>query len=179
MSRLERLLSQYAAYHLDRRNVFSHFIGVPLIVFSIICLLARAQFAVAGYSLDLALVVMVLAVIYYLSLDLIFAVILAAVFAFMYAPAQLIAGLPLASWLLVSIGIFVVGWIIQFIGHYYEKKKPAFMDDLIGLAMGPMFVVAELVFLLGLRKDMEQRVLEQAKKMREEMNHKHLHTVST
>ena len=33
MTRVERLLSQYAAYHLDRKNVMTHFIGVPLIVF--------------------------------------------------------------------------------------------------------------------------------------------------
>ncbi len=54
------------------------------------------------------------------------------------------------SWLIWSVGIFVVGWIIQFIGHYYEKKKPAFMDDVIGLAIGPLFVLAEFVFLLRL-----------------------------
>ena len=29
------LLAQYAAYHRDRRNIVSHFVGVPMIVFSI------------------------------------------------------------------------------------------------------------------------------------------------
>lgn len=42
MNRLEQLLSQYAAYHLDHKNVFTHFIGIPMIVFSIMCLTARA-----------------------------------------------------------------------------------------------------------------------------------------
>ena len=45
--------------------------------------------------------------------------------------------------------MFVVGWVIQFIGHYYEGRKPAFVDDLIGLLVGPMFVVAEALFMLG------------------------------
>ena len=27
------LLAQYAAYHRDRRNIVSHFVGVPMIVF--------------------------------------------------------------------------------------------------------------------------------------------------
>ena len=35
------LLAQYAAYHRDRRNIVSHFIGVPMIVFAIGVLLAR------------------------------------------------------------------------------------------------------------------------------------------
>ena len=35
------LLAQYAAYHRDRRNIVSHFVGVPMIVFSMGVLLAR------------------------------------------------------------------------------------------------------------------------------------------
>ena len=42
-----------------------------------------------------------------------------------------------------------VGWVIQFIGHCYEGRKPAFVDDLVGLLVGPMFVTAEALFALG------------------------------
>jgi uncharacterized membrane protein YGL010W len=59
-------------------------------------------------------------------------------------------------------GLFVIGWIIQFIGHYYEGKKPAFVDDLIGLLVGPLFVVVELLFKLGLLKNLEARIIEHA-----------------
>lgn len=38
MTKLEQLLSQYAAYHLDQKNIYTHFVGIPLIVFSIMCL---------------------------------------------------------------------------------------------------------------------------------------------
>lgn len=58
----------------------------------------------------------------------------------------------------MSIGIFVVGWVFQVVGHFYEKKKPAFMDDVIGLAIGPLFVLAEMVFMFGFRKELEQRI---------------------
>ena len=61
-------------------------------------------------------------------------------------------------WLSAGLSLFVVGWIIQFIGHYYEGRKPAFVDDLMGLVVGPLFVVAELGFLLGLRADVQQAV---------------------
>ena len=45
--------------------------------------------------------------------------------------------------------MFVVGWAIQFVGHYYEGRKPAFADDIRGLLVGPMFVVGEALFTLG------------------------------
>ncbi|WP_180119714.1 MULTISPECIES: DUF962 domain-containing protein [unclassified Acinetobacter] len=176
MSKLERLLSQYAAYHLDRKNVLTHFVGIPLIVFSIMCLTARAGLMISGFELTLALLLIIASVIYYLSLDKIFGLIMLLVFAVTYPLALMIAKMSLMSWLIWSVGIFVVGWIIQFIGHYYEKKKPAFMDDVIGLAIGPLFVLAEFVFLLGFRKELEQRMLTEARRQRAEMDAKSLQT---
>lgn len=172
MNKLEQLLSQYAAYHLDRKNVITHFIGIPLIVFSIICLTARVGIVVSMYELTFASLVLTLTILYYLRLDLIFAAIMAIIFVAVYPFAYAIAQLPMASWLGWSIGIFVVGWVFQFIGHFYEKKKPAFMDDLIGLAIGPLFVLAELVFLLGFRKELEQKMLNQAHLLRQKMDEK-------
>ena len=172
MTKLEQLLSQYAAYHLDQKNIFTHFIGIPLIVFSIICLTARAGISLAGFELTLALLLMIASCIYYFSLDRIFGIVMLVIFALIYPLAYQIAQMQMASWLGLSIGIFMVGWLFQFVGHYYEKKKPAFFDDVIGLAIGPLFVLAEFVFLLGLRKDLQQRMLVEARKQRAEMDAK-------
>ncbi|MCY6410873.1 DUF962 domain-containing protein [Acinetobacter sp. VNH17] len=177
MTNLERLLSQYAAYHLDRNNIVTHFVGIPLIVFSILCLTARAGVEISGFSVTLAMVLIVLSTIYYISLDKLFGVLMLILFALVYPLAVNIAALPMWSWLGASIGIFVVGWVFQFVGHYFEKKKPAFVDDLIGLAIGPLFVLAEFVFLLGLRKPLHQRILKEAQMKRAEMDMK-AHTVS-
>ena len=176
MSNLEQKLSQYAAYHLNHQNILTHFVGIPLIVFSIMCLTARAGLMISGFELTLALLLIIASVIYYLSLDKIFGLIMLLVFAVTYPLALMIAKMSLMSWLIWSVGIFVVGWIIQFIGHYYEKKKPAFMDDVIGLAIGPLFVLAEFVFLLGFRKELEQRMLTEARRQRAEMDAKSLQT---
>ncbi|WP_296278145.1 DUF962 domain-containing protein [uncultured Acinetobacter sp.] len=175
MSKLEQLLSQYAAYHLDHKNVITHFIGIPLIVFSIMCLTARAGIVVAGFEVTLALVLIVASVIYYLSLDKIFGGLMLIIFVIAYPFAYKIAQMDMGTWLVLSIGIFVVGWVFQFVGHFYEKKKPAFVDDLVGLAIGPLFVLAEFVFLLGLRKDLQARMLDAAKKQRAEMDAKAVH----
>jgi uncharacterized membrane protein YGL010W len=54
--------------------------------------------------------------------------------------------------------MLVIGWLIQFVGHWYEGRKPAFVDDLVGLLVGPMFVVAEAMFLLGLNKSLLEEI---------------------
>ena len=63
-----------------------------------------------------------------------------------------------AAWLAWGVGIFVVGWVIQFVGHWYEGKKPAFVDDIVGLLVGPMFVVAEALFMLGWNKPLVDEI---------------------
>jgi uncharacterized membrane protein YGL010W len=62
------------------------------------------------------------------------------------------------SALWIAIATFVLGWIIQFIGHIYEKAKPAFMDDIMGLIIGPLFLMAEVYFALGLEKKLDKDI---------------------
>ena len=66
------------------------------------------------------------------------------------------------NWLACGLGFFVVGWVVQFLGHYYEGRKPAFADDLVGLLVGPMFVVLELGVMAGLFKALAQRIEDRA-----------------
>lgn len=144
------LMVQYAQYHRDRRNIATHFVGIPLIVFALGVLLARAQFEVAGLHTNAAWLVWAAATAWYLTrgnvaLGLATSLVNAALFAL----AEPLAAGSTASWLGWGVGTFVVGWIAQFVGHYYEGKKPAFVDDLTGLLIGPMFVVGEAMFALG------------------------------
>ena len=62
-------LAGYGAYHRDRRNIATHLIGVPMIVFAVVVLLARPGFMVAGLTVTPALVALVMTGIYYLLLD--------------------------------------------------------------------------------------------------------------
>lgn len=143
-------LAGYAAYHRDTRNIATHFIGIPMIVLAVATLLGRPAFGVPG--LTPAVVVCALATLFYLRLSIVFGVAMAVLLAgFVHAGAWL-AALPTGSWLAAGIGLFVAGWVIQFIGHYYEGRKPAFVDDLVGLLVGPLFLVAEAAFALGLAR---------------------------
>jgi uncharacterized membrane protein YGL010W len=69
--------------------------------------------------------------------------------------------LGLAVWQ-AGLGLFFIGWVIQFIGHYFEGRKPAFVDDLVGLLVGPMFVVGELLMWAGLLQRMRMDIERQA-----------------
>ncbi len=69
-----------------------------------------------------------------------------------------LASLGTALWLGSALGLLVLGWIIQFIGHAWEGRKPAFMDDLRQLLIGPVFVMAEFGFRLGLGEDLRHAI---------------------
>ena len=64
----------------------------------------------------------------------------------------------IGAWLTWGVGVFVIGWLIQFAGHWYEGRKPAFVDDIIGLLVGPMFVTAEAMFTLGWNKPLQAEI---------------------
>ncbi|MDO9202044.1 MAG: DUF962 domain-containing protein, partial [Hydrogenophaga sp.] len=48
MDNATRQLVQYAHYHRDPRNIATHYIGIPLIVFAVAALLARVRLETAG-----------------------------------------------------------------------------------------------------------------------------------
>ncbi|MDX5372320.1 MAG: DUF962 domain-containing protein [Pseudomonadaceae bacterium] len=151
-------LAQYAEYHRDRRNIFSHFIGIPMIVLAVAVLLSRPGWEIAGLWISPALLTALAAGLFYLRLDLRFGLLMALLLALCLWAGAALAQAATGVWLSGGLGLFVVGWIIQFIGHYYEGRKPAFVDDLMGLVVGPLFVVAELAFLLGLRQEVQDAV---------------------
>jgi uncharacterized membrane protein YGL010W len=159
-------LSQYALYHRDQRNIWTHLVGVPMIVLAVATLLARPSLDMAGMPISLATIVIVLSALFYLRLELMFGLLMSILMLGVLVFAQWAAALNTSLWLTIGLGGFVVGWIIQFIGHYYEGKKPAFVDDLSGLAIGPLFITAEVVFMLGLRKDLLNQIENRAGSVR-------------
>lgn len=160
MKTLVEQLSQYADYHRDARNIFTHFVGVPMILFAVVIVLSRPAWVLGeyGFVLSPAVVVALAASVYYMMLDMRYGIALALVLGVMLSVGAWLAQQSTVVWLGWGMGLFVVGWIIQFVGHYWEGRKPAFMDDIVGLLIGPLFVLAEMGFAMGLRKDVQHAV---------------------
>ena len=159
-------LANYADYHRSARNITTHLVGVPLIVMAIFVLLSRPVWLVDDIPLSPAVGLAIVFVLYYLRLNFGFGLIMGALFAGGLVFGAAVAALEDTVWLLVGVGGFFVGWVIQFVGHYFEGRKPAFFDDVMGLAIGPLFVVAEVLFKLGAYAQLQREIEERAGPLR-------------
>jgi uncharacterized membrane protein YGL010W len=159
VTRLETHLTQYAAYHRDRRNIATHFVGVPMIVFAIVLALATVSIPVGPLAITLAAAASIAACIYYFRLDFVFGVALAVtLFAMCAAASEVTHRTSDGAGLAIAAALFVVGWALQFLGHRYEGLKPAFFDDAKQLLIGPVFVWAEAFFLVGAREQLRRYI---------------------
>mgnify|MGYP003543045077 FL=1 len=128
MKTIHQWLNEYGESHQNDTNKAIHWICVPAIFFSITGLLysIKLPFIISGIQLNVAMVVLALITIYYISLSktlwiglLLFAL-LCLWLCQMIEQADFIQ-----PWLLYLV-IFVVAWIGQFYGHKVEGKKPSF-----------------------------------------------------
>jgi uncharacterized membrane protein YGL010W len=153
------LMVQYARYHRDRRNIATHFFGIPLIVFAIGVFLARAQFEIGPVRFTPAEVLWLGTTLWYLTRgNLLLGIAVSLVNGVLIALAHPFADGSTGSWLACGLLAFVTGWVLQFVGHYYEGRKPAFVDDLVGLLVGPMFVTGEALFAAGLCRPLAEEI---------------------
>ena len=134
MRTIDTLLAQYGESHRNHVNEWVHIVCVPLIVFSLLGLLWSAHPSVA-------LLASILALYYYYQLSRPFAAGMLAMLAIMLG---LLLLMPALTILPVSMALFVLAWIGQFIGHQIEGKKPSFLDDVRFLLVGPLFVLGFL-----------------------------------
>jgi uncharacterized membrane protein YGL010W len=163
---LEDQMSFYAAYHQDARNKATHFVGVPLIVFSLMIPLGWLRTEVDGVALSAALVVTSVLLLYYLVLDVPLGIAMGVVFAVMLWGAEPLSQASFgisAAWFLA---LFVGGWALQLWGHVYEGRKPALVDNLFQVFVAPIFLAAEVFFALGYKPQLHEAVQRRAMEMR-------------
>jgi uncharacterized membrane protein YGL010W len=150
-----RQLASYAAVHRSWRNKATHFVGIPIIVFSLLLILALWRVAPAGREISMALAIAIVAVLGWMALDLGVGLIMAALMAPTWYAAEALAGaLGPSSTVAAFAVLFVGGWALQFLGHHYEGKRPALLDNIFQGFIGPMFLVAETLVASGYRADL-------------------------
>ena len=135
MRDVRSLFDDYASYHQTKGNKVFHRAGIPLIMLTLIGLLAR----VGVGHLNAAVALIVVAEIIYFMLEWRLAIVMLGISAAFY-----FAGLAMPLWL--NGALFVLGWIFQFVGHsVYEHKSPAFLTNFLHLLVGPLWILNDVV----------------------------------
>lgn len=166
MQSLEQQMSFYAAYHQDPRNKASHFLGVPMIIFGLFIALGWARVEVGGVTLTAAMLLGAAVLVWYFLLDVALALAMLALNALLLYLADRVSAQPLgvgAAWFLVFFG---GGWVIQLIGHVWEGRKPALVDNFFQIFVAPIFLAAEVFFALGYKPALHAAVQKRALEMR-------------
>ena len=131
MRDIKILFADYASHHQTRGNKWFHRFGIPLIMLTLIGMLARVPIA--------AIALIVASEIVYAILDWRLAAIMLVVSA-----AFFFIGAWIPFW--INVALFVLGWIFQFVGHsVYEKRSPAFLTNALHLLVGPLWILNDVV----------------------------------
>jgi uncharacterized membrane protein YGL010W len=136
MPDVHALFADYASYHQTKGNKAFHRLGIPLIMLTLIGMLARVKLAA---NVDAAMLLIAIATVYYFVVEWRLAIgMLAVSIAFYFLGAWM----PL--WL--NIALFVLGWIFQFVGHsVYEHRNPAFFRNFVHLLVGPLWILNDVI----------------------------------
>jgi uncharacterized membrane protein YGL010W len=137
--RVDELLRRYGEFHRHPVNKAIHWVCVPLIMWSALGMVWAA-------SPVAACVVIAALLAFYLWLSIPLALGMVAIIAIMVGPLAALG----PRVLLVSVAVFVVAWIGQFVGHLIEGRKPAFLEDMRSLLVGPSWLLADLYRRLGI-----------------------------
>jgi uncharacterized membrane protein YGL010W len=157
---LKQQLRSYGEYHRDTRNKLTHVIGVPLVTFSLFLVLGWFRFVHApDLPITGATVFYLFVTIYYLRLDWMVALVQAPFSLALLWLADRAAVLPVGPSIVVFLATFFVGAAVQLLGHAIEGRRPALADNILQIFNAPLFLAAELLLMLGLRRDLRERLV--------------------
>lgn len=146
MRDVDRYFGEYGAFHRDPRNELTHAFGIPMIVLAIIMWLANVPLVrVNGLSIDLAWAIIATVAVFYIRLH----VPLGIAMTVLLAAFHLIGAGLLGADVWIAAALFIAGWVLQFVGHAFEGKRPAFVRNGIHLLIGPMWILGRLLALAG------------------------------
>ncbi|MFA6262023.1 MAG: Mpo1-like protein [Bacteroidia bacterium] len=147
MKTMQNWFDEYAESHQNPVNKAIHWVCIPLIFFSLVCLLLEVR-PVADFSL--ASMVMIAVLIYYFMLSRTIALGMLMVYLLCLTGAKIwIISFDIPLWQM-ALTVFVLAWIGQFIGHKIEGKKPSFLKDLQFLLIGPAWLLHFLFRKVGI-----------------------------
>lgn len=166
--RLMDMLTGYAASHQHPFNIFVHMIGIPTIMLGVMIPLTWVGFEINSFHFLLAHAVLLGFFLFYMTLDVIFAVVFLVGGLLLVELAQKLGSYPGNTGWYIAAGCFFGGYAAQFIGHAVEKSMPVLVKHPIQANLAaPFFTVVELFKLAGLREGLFDAVQEQIKERRQ------------
>jgi uncharacterized membrane protein YGL010W len=163
---LEEQMAFYASYHQDARNKAMHFVGVPLIMLALLIPLSFMRIEILGFGVTPAMLLAAAVLAYYFVLDVALALAMLLVLGVLIWLAELIAARGAAQgWTWFGV-LFVGGWTLQLVGHMFEGRKPALVDNLFQIFVAPIFLAAEVFFSLRFKSELQRAVQARALKLR-------------
>ena len=150
---IDRYFASYSDDHRNTLNQRIHVVAVPAILWSVVALLWCLPPLIPRFQTGIsAAFAMFGAWCFYNRLSRPLGIgMLVMFFVFGCLCRLLEAEVGLQNLLWLGIGVFVVAWIAQFVGHKYEGRKPSFLTDLTYLLIGPAWVLAKLYRRMGWR----------------------------
>jgi uncharacterized membrane protein YGL010W len=152
MRSVEDWFGSYSNDHLNPTNRLIHWICVPAILWAVIAALwlipVSPSIGRPGFWCGLIMVA-VLAFYWRLSRKLGVAMLLVFVALGLLTEA-LYRTLGPGNLLWLAIGVFVLAWIGQFVGHLIEGRKPSFLTDLAYLLIGPAWLTGKVMRRIGI-----------------------------
>ncbi len=158
MKTAHQWFAEYGESHQNATNKLIHWICVPAIFFSVVGLLASipSDFLKQFFSPEVApyihfgTILVLIGSIFYLTMSFtIFIGMLLVSALILMGNASIEANTSIPLWA-ICLGIFVIAWIGQFIGHGIEGKKPSFIKDLLFLLVGPAWLLGFVYKKLGI-----------------------------
>jgi uncharacterized membrane protein YGL010W len=159
-----REIASYAWSHRDRINGWMHIIGNPILFIAVVLPFCLAPVTIFGLQTSLAPLLVIPALIVWISFDLgIGLAIVASSIPLLWIAAAIAGHVSAASVWIIAAALFVVGWALQIIGHkVFEHNWPSLLRDPLHMLMSPMYVFAKLFVALNLRSDLAALIAQPA-----------------
>ena len=154
MRTIQEWLDAYGVSHQNQTNKLIHWICVPTIMFSLMGLLycIPPVFAERTLFVNWAMVAVIFTLLFYLRLSFnIFLGFIIIGYLMVSINHNLAQAMGVGGLFAFSIGLFVVAWIGQFIGHKIEGEKPSFFEDLQFLLIGPAWLLHFIYKKIGIK----------------------------
>ncbi len=156
MRKIDLLFAEYSESHRNATNKLIHWLCVPLIFWTILGFISLIPsksicFIYIGCISYVSLAAMALVTLFYVRLSVLISIIMVIIMIIMESFAF---GINIRfrenAWI-VYLSVFIITWILQFLGHKIEGKKPSFLKDLQFLLIGPIWLLSFILKKTGIK----------------------------